>query len=84
MSEASLGMGTSLRRVITMRYPSCTIASAVLRGVDTADMVGPEAIREHYYFDAWHNKLRSVKLGSTSVTRSMMRLLYVPVAWSSL
>jgi hypothetical protein len=35
---------------------------ARLHGVDTADMVGPEAIGEHYYFENWHSKLRSVKL----------------------
>ena len=35
---------------------------ARLHGVDTADMIGPEAISEHYYFENWHNTLRSVKL----------------------
>ena len=33
-----------------------------LHGVDTADMVGPEAISEHYYFENGHSTLRSVKL----------------------
>jgi hypothetical protein len=33
-----------------------------LHGVDTADMVGPEAISEHYYFENGHTTLRSVKL----------------------
>ena len=35
---------------------------ARLHGVDTADMIGPEAISEHYYFENGHNRLRSVKL----------------------
>ncbi|ANY82659.1 hypothetical protein BB934_30825 (plasmid) [Microvirga ossetica] len=35
---------------------------ARLHGVDTADMIGPEAISEHYYFENGHNTLRSVKL----------------------
>jgi hypothetical protein len=35
---------------------------ARLRGVDTADMIGPEAISEHYYFENGQNTLRSVKL----------------------
>jgi hypothetical protein len=35
---------------------------ARLIGVDTAVMIGPEAISEHFYFEAWHSKLRSVKL----------------------
>jgi hypothetical protein len=35
---------------------------ARLHGVDTADMVGPEAISEHYYFETRRNELRSVKL----------------------
>ena len=34
-----------------------------LHGMDTADMVGPQAISEHYYFENGHNTLRSVKLG---------------------
>ncbi len=33
-----------------------------LHGVDTADMIGPEAISEHYYFENGQNTLRSVKL----------------------
>lgn len=36
---------------------------APLRGVDTADLIGPEAISEHYYFEKGHNALQSVKLG---------------------
>ena len=36
---------------------------ARLRGVDTADLIGPEAISEHYYFEKGHNALQSVKLG---------------------
>ncbi len=36
--------------------------SARLHGVDAADMIGPEAISEHYYFENGHNTLRSVKL----------------------
>ena len=36
---------------------------ARLHGVDTADMIGPEAISEHYYFEKGHNALQSVKLG---------------------
>ena len=35
---------------------------ARLHGVDTADMIGPEAISEHYYFENGQNTLRSVKL----------------------
>ena len=35
---------------------------ARLHGVDTADMIGPEAISEHYYFESWRNTPRSVKL----------------------
>ena len=35
---------------------------ARLHGVDTADMIGPEAISEHYYFENGHNTPRSVKL----------------------
>jgi hypothetical protein len=35
-----------------------------LHGVDTADLVGPEAISEHYYFENGHTTLRSVKLGA--------------------
>ena len=35
---------------------------ARLRGVDTADMNGPEAIGEHYYFENRRNAPRSVKL----------------------
>ena len=35
---------------------------ARLHGVDTADMIGPEAISEHYYFENWRNAPRSVKL----------------------
>ena len=35
---------------------------ARLHGVDAADMIGPEAISEHYYFENGHNTLRSVKL----------------------
>ena len=36
---------------------------ARLHGVDTADLIGPEAISEHYYFEKGHNALQSVKLG---------------------
>jgi hypothetical protein len=36
---------------------------ARLHGVDAADMIGPEAISEHYYFENGHSTLRSVKLG---------------------
>ncbi|KAB0269215.1 hypothetical protein [Microvirga brassicacearum] len=36
---------------------------ARLRGVDTADMIGPEAISEHYYFENGHSTSRVVKLG---------------------
>ena len=35
---------------------------ARLHGVDAADMIGPEAISEHYYFESWRNTPRSVKL----------------------
>ena len=35
---------------------------ARLHGVDAADMIGPEAISEHYYFENGHNTPRSVKL----------------------
>jgi hypothetical protein len=35
---------------------------ARLHGVDTADMIGPESVSQYYYFDKWHNKLRSVRL----------------------
>lgn len=35
---------------------------ARLIGADTSHMIGPGAISEHFYFEAWHNKLRSVKL----------------------
>jgi hypothetical protein len=36
---------------------------ARLHGVDTADMIGPEAISEHYYFENGHSTSRFVKLG---------------------
>jgi hypothetical protein len=36
---------------------------ARLHGVDTAAMIGPEAISEHYYFENWHNPVRSVQPG---------------------
>ena len=35
---------------------------ARLHGADAADMIGPEAISEHYYFESWRNTPRSVKL----------------------
>ena len=36
---------------------------ARLHGVDAADMIGPEAISEHYYFENGHSTLRSAKPG---------------------
>lgn len=36
---------------------------ARLRGVGTADMIGPEAISERYYFENGHSTSRLVKLG---------------------
>jgi hypothetical protein len=37
--------------------------SARLRGVGAADMIGPQAISEHYYFENGHSTLRSAKPG---------------------
>jgi uncharacterized protein (TIGR02246 family) len=33
---------------------------ARVRGADTSDLIGPEAVSEYHYFDIWHHKFRSV------------------------
>lgn len=33
---------------------------ARVRGVEMADLIGPEAVNEYHYFNIWHHKFRSV------------------------